>query len=447
MNKVLLRPLFKDAYLKKEKKLEVKKFNVGGFSKIEKRNLLLTPITSALLQARKAPGEGELGAVFRSIGKGLESLPSTQLAIKKMDMAAAEAAADRKEKKIASSKKVLDSDTGNIVFKTEEDIQTTMSTKSPDKMRFVPVPDAQKAQKPMKVYDTVTEREVFALPSQVMTAFKDDGKTPRFVPVGNVDQVIKAYKIDAASGEAIPKPIFVSKKEVLANPELYQPVEGNIEMMLKVDDLKLDKKAKQDAKNQMLAADDVARIIRRLEKDIIDGGAFTGAAADLVGNISGLTGFLDQFINKQSDTDTTLFKQQYRDAQEAIEVLLKDDTYNARLTRFLNAPESQAAKTSIVNLAYAIAKAREPGGRFSVPDIELALRSIGESSNKATFLAGLKRTGLEATERAIKDYEKVFNVTREDLPIKYKELIDNYGYFGGFEVKDDEDLDPKKLPL
>ena len=62
-------------------------------------------------------------------------------------------------------------------------------------------------------------------------------------------------------------------------------------------------------------------------------------------------------------------------------------------------------------------------------------------------MAGLKRTGLEATERAIKDYEKVFNVTREDLPIKYKELIDNYGYFGGFEVKDNEDLDPKKLPL
>ena len=65
MNKVLLRPLFKDAYLKKEKKLKVKKFNVGGFSKVEKRNLLLTPITSALLQARKAPGESELGAVFR----------------------------------------------------------------------------------------------------------------------------------------------------------------------------------------------------------------------------------------------------------------------------------------------------------------------------------------------------------------------------------------------
>jgi len=55
MNKVLLRPLFKDAYLKKFNKggLAVKKFKVGGISEVDRRNLLLTPITSALLQARK----------------------------------------------------------------------------------------------------------------------------------------------------------------------------------------------------------------------------------------------------------------------------------------------------------------------------------------------------------------------------------------------------------
>jgi len=90
MNKVLLRPLFKDAYLKKEKKLEVKKFNVGGFSKVERRNLLLTPITSALLQATKRPGEGEFGALARAFGKGIEALPQTQLAIKNYDLQARE---------------------------------------------------------------------------------------------------------------------------------------------------------------------------------------------------------------------------------------------------------------------------------------------------------------------------------------------------------------------
>ena len=76
MNKVLLRPLFRDAYLKKEKKLDVKKFKVGGLSEVDRRNLLLTPITSALLQARKAPGESELGALARSLGQGMSQVPT-----------------------------------------------------------------------------------------------------------------------------------------------------------------------------------------------------------------------------------------------------------------------------------------------------------------------------------------------------------------------------------
>jgi len=346
------------------------------------------------------------------------------------------------DKKFYASKEVLDIDTGRVVFKPEKDIQTILSTKKPDRLRFIPVPSPDKIEKPIAVYDTVTKSEAFARPSQLLTEKTKDGNF-RFLPIGKTDQLVRAYRI--VDGKTIPKPIFVTKAEVIRNPKLYEPVEGNIEMMLKVDDFKMEKQIKQDATKQMLAARDVSDIIRRLEKDIMDGGAFTGNAADTVGFLTGVTGFVDQFINKQRDEDKTLYNQQYRDAAEAIEILQNDDTINARLTRFLNAPETQAAKTSIVNLAYALAKAREPGGRFSVADIELALRSIGESSNKMSFLAGLKRTGLEATERAIKDYETIFNLTREDLPIKFKGLIDNYNYFGGFEVEGDGDLSPDKI--
>tara|TARA_A100001015_G_scaffold318204_1_gene437345 strand:+ start:71 stop:1465 length:1395 start_codon:yes stop_codon:yes gene_type:complete len=342
---------------------------------------------------------------------------------------------------LASTKKVLDVDTGNEVFATEKQIQSTMSSKDGTQMKYVPIPSAEKKEKPMAVYDTITKSEVFALPSELLSK-TDDGNL-RFLPIGKADQLVRAYPI--VDGKTVPKPIFVTKAEVIANPKLYEPVEGNIEMMLKVDDFKQEKQIKQDATKQMLAARDVSSIIRRLEKDIMEGGAFTGNAGDTVGFLTGVSGFVDQFVNKQRDVDKTLYNQQYRDAAEAIEILQNDDTINAKLTRFLNAPETQAAKTSVVNLAYALAKAREPGGRFSVADIELALRSIGESSNKMSFLAGLKRTGLEATERAIKDYETVFNLTREDLPIKFKEVIDNYNYFGGFEVKGDGDLKPGDL--
>ena len=85
MNKVLLRPLFRDAYLKKEKKLDVKKFKVGGLSEVDRRNLLLTPITSALLQARKAPGESELGALARTLGQGMAAVPTVASQIRDLE--------------------------------------------------------------------------------------------------------------------------------------------------------------------------------------------------------------------------------------------------------------------------------------------------------------------------------------------------------------------------
>ena len=85
MDKVLMRPLFRDAYLKQQKKLQVKKFKVGGLSEVERRNLLLTPITSALLQARKAPGESELGALARSLGQGMSQIPTVASQISNLE--------------------------------------------------------------------------------------------------------------------------------------------------------------------------------------------------------------------------------------------------------------------------------------------------------------------------------------------------------------------------
>lgn len=451
MNKVLLRPLFREAYLKKtEKKLPVKKFNVGGFSKVEKRNLLLTPITSALLQARTMPGESQLGSVFRSIGKGMETLPQTQLAIKQIELqekARRDAKAEKlRDKKYASSKKVLDQDTGNIIFQNEESIQTTYSTKNPSELRFVPVPDAEKAGKPVKVFDTETQSVAYAPQGDILTAKNTEGEL-RYLPVGKEDSLVKAYPI--VNGVQDSTAQFVTKAQILENPEGYVPVEGNLEMMVKMGDIQREKKQKSDSENAMLAARDVGEIITRIEKDIVKQGAFTGRAADTVLAISGMTGFIDSFVSRNKQKEGKLFNQQYQDTEDAILQLTNEDSpnFNAKITAYLNAPETQAAKTSIINLAYAIAKAREPGGRFSVPDIELALQSIGESSNKQTFLAGLRRIGLEITGRALTDYETIFNVTRDEIPKGYNKVIDQYDYFQGvqFTEEDKNSIDPNNL--
>ena len=438
MNKVLLRPLFREAYLKKtEKKLPVKKFNVGGFSKVEKRNLLLTPITSALLQARRMPGESQLGSVFRSVGKGMEKLPQTQLAIKQIELEEKAREEARTDKKFASSKKVLDQDTGKIIFADEENIQTTYSSKQPNELRYVPVPDAEKAGKPTKVFDTETQSVAYAPQGDILTAKNSEGEL-RYLPVGKEESFVKAYPI--VDGVQDSKAQFVTKAQILENPEGFVPVEGNLEQMMKIGDMQREKKQKSDSENAMLAARDVGEIITRIEKDIVKQGAFTGNAADTVLAISGMTGFIDSFVSRNKQKEGKLFDKQYQDTENAITKLTNPDSddFNSKITAYLNAPETQAAKTSIINLAYAIAKAREPGGRFSVPDIELALQSIGESSNKQTFLAGLRRIGLEITGRALTDYETIFNVTRDEIPKGYNKVIDQYDYFQGVQFTEDD---------
>ena len=142
-----------------------------------------------------------------------------------------------------------------------------------------------------------------------------------------------------------------------------------------------------------------------------------------------------------------VFNSEYNATKREIDAILSGrKTVNERVTRFLKAADTQGLKTSVINLSYLIAKAREPGGRFSVPDIELALASIGQSSNKISFLAGLKRTGEEITRNALDQYKLAYDVLEADIPNKYRDLLDNAQYFGGYEIKEDE-LDPSKLPL
>ena len=437
MNKVLLRPLFRNAYLKSKEKLEVKKFNVGGFSRVEKRNLLLTPITSALLQARKMPGESELGALARSFGKGLEALPQTQIQIKQIELEEKAREEARRAKAFASSKKVLDQDTGLVIFAPEEDIQTAMSETKPGQPRFIPAPDESTAQ-PKAVWDTLEEAEVYVDPNQILKVKKEDG-SPRYIPVGKEEALVKAYKI--IDGVQSDTQGFFTKKEILDNPKSFVPAEGNIELMLKSGDIQRQKKQKSDADAAMIAARNVTQIIRKLEEDMVEKGAFTGSAGDTVLAITGLTGFIDSFVNRQREADPKLYKEERRITEESIRKLTDPDSanYNVRITRYLNAPETQAAKTAIIDLAYAIAKVREPGGRFSVPDIELALKSIGESSNKANFLSGLKRLGGMITDNTIYEYQKAYNLTRDQIPNKHKEVVDAFKYFSGIPLEGESD--------
>jgi hypothetical protein len=448
MNKVLLRPLFREAYLKKtEKKLPVKKFNVGGFSKVEKRNLLLTPITSALLQARRMPGESQLGSVFRSIGKGMEKLPQTQLAIKQIELEEQAREENRKiekakQKKIASTKTVYDQDLGKNVLATEEQIQGSGSIKYPGQMRYLPEKKEPKTDSFQSVWNTETQSEQFVPKSQL--TMKNSQGEPLFVPVGNKASPIPVYPIDPETGEQGDM-IFITKAEVLdpKNKGLYKPQEGNVEAMLKVTDIQRSKKLKSDAEVRMTNARDVLNIITDIRDNVRKKGAFTGRAGDAVLNIAGVTGFVDSFLNRRKKEEKN-FEQDYAEAYNFVNNELTNpdsDKFNTKITRYLNAPETQQARTSIIDLAYAIAKVREPGGRFSVPDITLALESIGNSSNIEVFEAGLKQIGLNTARGAINNYKDRFNVSRDEIPGNFEDLLKGFDNLRGLNVEENDMAD------
>ena len=440
MNKVLMRPLFRKAYLAREKTANVKKFKVGGFSQTERRNLLLTPITSALLQAKTMPGESQLSSLARAFGKGIQPIPNIAMNIKQID----DAARAKEQDKISKTKEVLDTTTNNVVFKTEFDIQNEV--KADNTPRYVPVPSKETQIKPMKVFDLKEGVKTFVNPNDVLTTkyTVNDEEKLRYAPVGDENSLVEAYK-KLDTGEFNTSAGYFKKSEVLANPELFKPIEGNIEMMLKMKDIDRMKKIKSEADGSMIAANAAAKTIRTIENDIAKG-AFTGNAADLTSIITGTTGFVEQFINREKKTNMQVFNSEYNATKREIDAILSGrKTVNERVTRFLKAAETQGLKTSVINLAYLIAKAREPGGRFSVPDIELALSSIGQSSNKISFLAGLKRTGEEITRNAIDQYKLAYDVLDEDIPNKYRDLIDNYNYFGGYQINKDDDIIPGSL--
>ena len=353
--------------------------------------------------------------------------------------------AKMKDNKFYTSKKVLNVDTGNIEFQPEKNIQTMISKENPGEMLYQPVPEVDKT-KPVKVYDNQTKSTVFVNQADIIgSTFIDDkgNEELRYVPVPPKDRTVRAFVLDEDTGEFGENPKFVKESLILDNPDLYKPVEGDIAMMLKAESMKIDTANRKVADQQMLAANSVAKIIRRLEKDIQKEGAFTGAAGDTVQFITGVSGFVDQFINKDKKTDLKTFNTGYKRIEDRITQLENDGSINARLTRFLNSPETTAAKADVINLAYAIAKAREPGGRFSITDIDLALQSIGESSNKFNFLEGLKRVGLFTTTEALDNYVMAYNIADEDIPVKYDALINNNKYFKGLEV--DNDIKPESL--
>ncbi len=85
-------------------------------------------------------------------------------------------------------------------------------------------------------------------------------------------------------------------------------------------------------------------------------------------------------VNASEDSIYGHVNKQLRIAQEK---------YSAGEGSFSSVKKAQALKTLVTQLVYKVAKSRESGGKFSVPDIQFAFQSVGESSSAEILATGL----------------------------------------------------------
>ena len=229
--------------------------------------------------------------------------------------------------------------------------------------------------------------------------------------------------IDTVTGE----PKFVSPTElatdVASGKNRYVPQEGNISQMIKAttatEEIKVQKKKESLAKDKLVAAADVADLSERLINTIETGGTFTGGLADLALAYQGVEGSVKQLLGADAKTN-----QYYDENRAAIESELDKQKWFDKKT-------TQQARSATVDLAYMFAKAREPGGRFSVTDIDLAMKTLGKSSDKDVFIAGIREATGNVLAPAIRTYTDTFNVTEDKLPDPYRYLVEKRDLYQG----------------
>ena len=282
-------------------------------------------IIATAAEAAKKPTQ----ALFAEQAENKAFERSLKLAGAKMDIE--QKSKELEGKGFKTSKKVLNIDTGNIEFQPESKIQTMLSETKQGEMLYQPVPEAD-AVKPVKVYDAKEGVTRFVNQSDILTTtYELDGKTKdRYVPVGNEDTLVSAYVLQD-NGEFSINPRFVTKKQILENPNNFKPVEGNLEMMLKVDDIKRKNKNKSDAEVQMSSALAASKVIKRIEDDIKKG-AKTGTAGETVLAITGVSGFIDSFINSEKNKNPSQFSSEYNEVRQYVNRLENDPSINAKLT-------------------------------------------------------------------------------------------------------------------
>ena len=214
---------------------------------------------------------------------------------------------------------------------------------------------------------------------------------------------------------------------------------------IRQDRLIREERARIDSENEIKKTLNKLKRVSSLGKrglEYLDAGAAAGTLGNTTQTFAGFAGFLKNLVHRKetSSEPVNAFGKgaiDEADYNKVVNLLGSDRTYNpdaeidgvkiAVLNSKFQKLDS-GLQSIIIELAYAKAKSREEGGRFSVSDIQAAMQSIGDSSNPAIMIAKLSESLYNDINIGLESWnEKKFG----DLPDEYKGLIADRDMFLG----------------
>jgi len=393
------------------------------FSEGEKRGIFAAQLAMAL--ARPGDPLANLGA---GLGGGAMALANLK---------GQEAELISKQKKFETSKAAIDTTTGEEAFVTEAQIQTTR--KADGSPRFKPIPKSdQKKGKSITVYDTALKKPVTMLDTNLLAYLNENPNDQRYVQGLNTPVSVKLLTDVLGVGKKDDE-TTATQAETLINPSFYQKKQGEfldaMTKFTKKPQLADEIKNYNAAYLQLQKGAHLDEMIQMIESDIKDRGAIAGGLGAVSQYISSGKAYAN-FLGLKIDREKKINESNYYKNMNDLELVMRNpDAYLNKYNISKNSRQGQSLRTlassfksefakadaaldsSLINLAYAVAKAREEGGRFSVSDIELALRSIGGSSSTDVLLSRLARTGYNILSPAVKDFnDSLMMMSPENKP-------------------------------
>jgi len=412
--------------LEKSEQIVKKPASEPLFSDSEKKGIFAAQLAMALAQ----PGDA-----FANLGIGLSKGAMTLA-----DLKATEAEIEDQKTEFSKTKKAIDSTTNKPVFVTEAQIQ---SVTNPDgSARYTPEGETAKS---LKIGNYLIKQP-------------DGTYKPGVVPQHLVAKAFlnndrdKYLPYDKASGETI-KTVrlnrdFGGKKK----GETFIATESDILKDLKLDPekrlygaLQLSPNAAAEALFMADQAKERSKKITTLGKDLDKAESVTNIIVDIKKNISGgkikmgSLGAITQIVGKASALKDFVIGQRERDAftpahanYSLLEQAINDpkgyakredltgkvrDEFLTIAKMFDNRMQDLTAetKTLTIELAFAVAKAREEGGRFSVSDIKLAMESINAGLDSSQFESSLNALGKRILRQPLTNYRRFYQEDEKAL--------------------------------